>query len=611
MALCKDIKPVYGCKTPGMRNNFLPDPNADPPGATHHQRDLCKNQKTSAPSPVAPTGGLIVQKNKIVFDESVYDDAVADQLRKSSGLYWVTGEQRNLNSNEIDKITQYFALLDKSEKIKKGNLEQFNMRVGNLVQGNDVVDASRKVYGERKVDITIEPMDSKGRYSASTWTALINRLEARIKDKIYYDHVFMMQLPYDERDLKQFTAIQQDRSRASFNFEYNYYIKEYEELLLSRQTPPHRLLPHLYAFESERYNRRAEAIDSRNLIKAWRFLTIEERLNFIVSEYGVSRTFAANTGMAFDAQVEAAYNKKYPQSVRQLSKAYPGFGAHINLAASSFQAFGKFNPPVFPVDAIYVPDSEKFNYFQKWTTVYKSIINNFPAWYTYLGIFDRKYQNTAITTDNFEELCLPSDGFNSKRELFPMFVQMRFPTDIRGSHDSKQKLNATDLIDTTNLSIPFIGYIMETLDKDAKFKSFQDALEKERMSLQAKVNAAGLGLTSAATVDASYIGGLVKGAGKAAPGSMVLGAGFGLINLPLTNVINFYENTIASSYRTIVQFPSNVQKGARRVWNLMALMELYNKFEVTKNETLENPNATKIFDGRDLSLFGCFFFLLG
>ena len=383
MALCKDIKPVYGCKTPGMRNNFLPDPNADPPGATHHQRDLCKNQKTSAPSPVAPTGGLIVQKNKIVFDESVYDDAVADQLRKSSGLYWVTGEQRNLNSNEIDKITQYFALLDKSEKIKKGNLEQFNMRVGNLVQGNDVVDASRKVYGERKVDITIEPMDSKGRYSASTWTALINRLEARIKDKIYYDHVFMMQLPYDERDLKQFTAIQQDRSRASFNFEYNYYIKEYEELLLSRQTPPHRLLPHLYAFESERYNRRAEAIDSRNLIKAWRFLTIEERLNFIVSEYGVSRTFAANTGMAFDAQVEAAYNKKYPQSVRQLSKAYPGFGAHINLAASSFLEFGKFYPPVFPVDAIYVPDSEKFNYFQKWTTVYKSIINNFPAWYTY------------------------------------------------------------------------------------------------------------------------------------------------------------------------------------------------------------------------------------
>ena len=418
MTICKDTPIVKGCKVedpnqspPVLRTNFVPDVN----GVTHHDPLACKQVTiTTTPPPIEYP--IISNKTKLIVDHQLHKDGQPADIDIAGTKY--PGSFLKASAFMWTTKDPYAAIW--RERIIGGKQEELDYLQGagrtvNVTFGEDLDDSrAAGIPGARKTSIQVDG----GTLFANDADATTIFSKWFDNTRTHYNHAFEMDAPFDQDDEAQFTVFDKNKWRTNFNFEYNYYNEEYEKTLSTFPDSDLTLLPNLYVFETEKHNRRNEQ-------------TAEDPLK----------------------------RKIGPKSVKYLSD-------HLSLAEFLGENVGSAKVPKW--QRYDVKASEHFKYLEDWSKTYRFRVSK-ETNHAGLTALKKKFKNTVISVNDMELVDKPS-GFNAREEMFPMFVNMKFPSDeatISAREAKAQVKTGLPLADATavsNLSVPLMGFVADQLE---------------------------------------------------------------------------------------------------------------------------------------------------
>lgn len=426
MALCKDteIKKV-GCKIedltanpPVLLTNFVPDVN----GVTHHNPLFCAENKPPQDLPIVQPNRTATFKNRKIVANDLVNETLKDGFRDISAFLWnvrntINGEElyhvwtQGLNDDNLLNTRRLYNIIIHDDQ-SDNNSNLFGARkasiavVGQLIQGSQTLSNGQRTTVFAPPGVDVDPQ---------TGFELFSSFDQKMKDAIktnrnYQDVVFSTLIPFDEEDIERFTIFDNNRYKATWDFNYNFLVQPYEDIIADPNIPVQHL-PNLYVWFSELFNRQGETY---------------------TREFSVQRFYdLINLGGAITIK-QTKENKEYPKSI-------------VPRRTRAIKAFQSFD----------VTSTEEFRYFEEWGRKYQYVEQDAAQQLL------KQFGGTIVTS---EDLTL-MNTINGRREFFPMLTSMTFPTQdaiFRGSDFRIQKPFLAALT-TARLDDSLLLYVLQNI----------------------------------------------------------------------------------------------------------------------------------------------------
>ena len=212
--------------------------------------------------------------------------------------------------------------------------------------------------------------------------------------KTFLDHCASYDSPYTPLEK---LASPNNRQAATTDFEYNFFIKKYENTIATSPTEDERIIPHIYTMYFEKS--RGMGIDGAEDVPrgAPRIVDPSYNEDFLYSDF---------------VTLNRALKKVFINSLRV--ERFDSL-AGVELDSVRTEKTGEI---------------DRVRYFEKWTSLYNRIYNpiagsGYPPDVVVngLNLIRSKYKNLLFTRNAAEE----SQGYNLYKNLFPMRCELSFP----------------------------------------------------------------------------------------------------------------------------------------------------------------------------------------
>ena len=547
--------------------------------------------------------GQAISKNRLYVDRELVSGSgfigynVLDPIRDLTKHVWHS-DIENLQTGEETDLFYYPGpylnrqVMENIKKGYKGPPTQWYLEIGK--SSRRLPDGSISDFTRTRINLIFKeyhssqkPAGEKDRFKdAAEFSEFISaQMTTPLSAGPFYDHCFELEVPYDREDIQKFTIADSDHLVLKSNFEYNFQVPKYESLLsASKGRIAENILPNLYVIYSEYYNRKSEASPRQNVT--------------------------------------------------------PRFENLINVAGSlNISPKGRL-----PGEPYTVLSSKRIGaYFNRWSEQYPidppNDIARQNAYESKVKELVKNYSNTGYLSREAAQI----ESYKKYVELFPMFVQIKFPTDPgtetkpakTTSNPNKNRIGFrgagftlpfTDAMTEAALGVPLTGHIMKTISQGSfpAHRDWTNLFLKLGEGTEIKVAQAKKYSGEQAPdwcSDAERAAGQCPNGGpgpafrawakKKNPNYQTTAAkpdSSDLVGVPKTCSKFFVEN------ENLIYKPAKPQKSLTttaeelsfldaRVWNITEWWSEFNKVELSGQQVLEKgQKAIEVYDGKDMDV---------
>jgi len=418
MSICQqEIVRKDGCKQedvtaspPILRTNTVPDIN----GITHHNPSFCnENKKPQTDADKKKKDKTLDFKNKKIVLSEIHGSGTKDLFRKFAGYFWNTRKVNN--GDELYYVWTEGDLNDTDLEDRRNYLIYFN---------EDELYSKLSPYQTKKAKITIlgksfDNRQSKGYKLNKNNFELFSEFQNKISNIVqtrekYKDIVFSSFVPFSADDLINSELLNQNKYKANWQFNYNYYNSSYEFQTLANDFPLP-LLPNFYVWFSEIENSKSERYRREN--------SIQRFSDLINLGGGITNSFSNKQKELFPSQI------------------------NINPFLGAKQPKLK-NNKIFDIRDSYI-----FDYFTKWSETYRFLKDTLKL------SLERNFFNTILLSKDiatFREL-------SNNQEIFPYSLDLTFPNQNILSFNSNDFLQ---ILQKTNLQESLLLHVFQNYPID-------------------------------------------------------------------------------------------------------------------------------------------------
>lgn len=439
MSLCKDtIQRKVGCKKenllvdpPILRTNSVPDEN----GVTDHNPLFCKDVEDSGESEQQTTQAKVDYKNKRIVLGEIHSERVSDgfrqlgayvwstrQTERGDELYYVWTEGGTNDPNMVERF-KYRVLFEGDEKDTQNSV--FESRKVNIKIVGNFLSGKRKLGNGDETNLKAVLDTPTNKNGFETFDSFSKNIRNNIKtNKIYKDISFTLFTPFNKKDVEEFDIANNNKYKANWEFQYNFFVENYENNTKSSLIPV-ALLPNFYVWFSEIENSKNEIVPNENSTK--RFVDL---INLGGNLYGSKNRVTSI--------IPTINNRK------------------------------EFN----------IRDTFEFEYFNEWANV----VRNLPP--NTITDVSAPFTNTFLSTKDFRF----SQNIINNKSLFPMAVEFEFPNqNIIYTGDIIHNQSFLRALEISDLLAPLMTFSKETIAIENELEETSLA-ELTRDSIQTTTN---------------------------------------------------------------------------------------------------------------------------